>query len=119
MTDRDQPATRGARTGELREVRDTHLRDPEAVMRAARELDLRARQGIPSAAGPAGTALRSAPWTEQRNGQLDVEETIDALVAGAGTLAHDDYRLLHREPHVRHYVILVDHSGSMVGRKLE
>jgi MoxR-like ATPase/Mg-chelatase subunit ChlD len=119
MTDRDQPAARGARTGELREVRDTHLRDPEAVMRAARELDLRARQGIASPTGPAGVALRSAPWTEQRDGHLDVEATLDALVAGAGTLPQEDYRLLHREPHVRHYVILVDHSGSMVGRKLE
>jgi MoxR-like ATPase/Mg-chelatase subunit ChlD len=119
MTDRDQPAARGARTGELRDVRDTHLRDPEAVMRAARELDLRARQGIVSAAGPAGVALDSAPWAAHRNGELDVEQTVGALVAAAGTLQREDYRLLHREPHVRHYVILVDHSGSMVGRKLE
>jgi MoxR-like ATPase/Mg-chelatase subunit ChlD len=119
MTDRDQPAARGARTGELRDIRDTHLRDPEAVMRAARELDLRARQGIANAAGPAGVALHSAPWAEHRNGHLDLDATVDALVAGAGTLQRDDYRLLHREPHVRHYVILVDHSGSMVGRKLE
>jgi len=43
MVDRDQPAARGTRTGELTDVSDTHLRDPEAVMRAARELDLRAR----------------------------------------------------------------------------
>ena len=56
MVDRDQPAARGARTAELHGVRDTHLRDPEAVMRAARELDLRARQGVPSAAGPSGAA---------------------------------------------------------------
>jgi MoxR-like ATPase/Mg-chelatase subunit ChlD len=119
MTDRDQPTARGARTGELRDVRDTHLRDPEAVMRAARELDLRARQGIASAAGSGGVALDSAPWAEHRNGELDVEQTVGALVAGAGTLQREDYRLLHREPHVRHYVILVDHSGSMVGRKLE
>jgi MoxR-like ATPase/Mg-chelatase subunit ChlD len=118
MVDRDQPAARGARTGELRDVRDTHLRDPEAVMRASRELDLRARQGMPSAAGPAGLALHSTHWTGARNGHLDVEETIGAYVAGAGTLQREDYRLLEREPHVRHYVILVDHSGSMVGRKL-
>jgi MoxR-like ATPase/Mg-chelatase subunit ChlD len=118
MVDRDQPAARGGRTGELRDVRDTHLRDPEAVMRAARELDLRARQGMPGAAGPAGLALHSTHWTGARNGHLDVEETIGAYVAGAGTLQREDYRLLEREPHVRHYLILVDHSGSMVGRKL-
>jgi MoxR-like ATPase/Mg-chelatase subunit ChlD len=119
MVDRDQPAARGARAGELQDVRDTHLRDPEAVMRAARELDLRARQGIPSAAGPSGLALHSTHWSEARNGHLDVDATIGAFVAAAGTLQREDYRLLDREPHVRHYLILVDHSGSMVGRKLE
>jgi MoxR-like ATPase/Mg-chelatase subunit ChlD len=119
MVDRDQPAARGARTAELHDVRDTHLRDPEAVMRAARELDLRARQGVPSAAGPSGLQLHSAHWTEARNGHLDVDATIGAYVAGAGTLPQEDYRLLDREPQVRHYLILVDHSGSMVGRKLE
>jgi MoxR-like ATPase len=119
MVDRDQPSARGARTAELRDVRDTHLRDPDAVMRAARELDLRARQGVPSAAGPAGLALHSTPWTAARNGHLDVDATLGAYVASAGTLQREDYRLLEREPHVRHYVILVDHSGSMVGRKLE
>jgi MoxR-like ATPase/Mg-chelatase subunit ChlD len=119
MVDRDQPSARGARTGELREMSDTHLRDPEAVMRSARELDLRARAGVPSAAGPSGLALRSRHWRDAHNGHLDVDATIGAYVAGAGTLQHDDYRLLEREPHVRHYVILVDHSGSMVGRKLQ
>jgi Mg-chelatase subunit ChlD len=119
MVDRDQPAARGARTAELPGVRDTHLRDPEAVMRAARELDLRARQGVPSAAGPSGLQLHSTHWSEARRGHLDVDATIGAFVAAAGTLQREDYRLLDREPHVRHYLILVDHSGSMVGRKLE
>jgi Mg-chelatase subunit ChlD len=119
MVDRDQPAARGARTAELPGIRDTHLRDPEAVMRAARELDLRARQGVPSAAGPSGLQLHSTHWSEARRGHLDVDATIGAFVAAAGTLQREDYRLLDREPHVRHYLILVDHSGSMVGRKLE
>jgi MoxR-like ATPase/Mg-chelatase subunit ChlD len=119
MVDRDQPAARGARSAELHDVRETHLRDPASVMRAARELDLRARQGVPSAAGPSGTQLHSTHWTDARDGHLDIEQTIGAYVAGAGTLPREDYRLLDREPHVRHYLILVDHSGSMVGRKLE
>jgi len=119
MVDRDQPAARGARSGELEDVRDTHLRDPEAVMRAARELDLRARQGIPSLAGPSGLQLHSTHWTDGHSGQLDIDATVGAYVAGAATLQREDYKLLEREPHVRHYLILVDHSGSMVGRKLE
>ncbi len=119
MVDRDQPAARGARSGELEDVRDTHLRDPEAVMRAARELDLRARQGIPSLAGPSGLQLHSTHWTDGHSGHLDIDATVGAYVAGAATLQREDYKLLEREPHVRHYLILVDHSGSMVGRKLE
>ena len=119
MVDRDQPAARGARSGELEEIRDTHLRDPEAVMRAARELDLRARQGIPSLAGPSGLQLHSTHWTDGHSGHLDIDATVGAYVAGAATLQREDYKLLEREPHVRHYLILVDHSGSMVGRKLE
>src|SRR3954454_7392326 len=118
MVDRDQPAARGTRPADLRDGRETHLRDPEAVMRAARELDLRARQGVPSAAGPAGRQLHSTHRSEARDGNLDVEQTIGAYVAGAGTLQRDDYRLLAREPQVRHYLILVDHSGSIVVRKL-
>ena len=119
MVDRDQPTARGARSGELEHVRDTHLRDPEAVMRAARELDLRARQGIPSLAGPSGLQLHSTHWTDGHSGHLDIDATVGAYVAGAATLQREDYKLLEREPHVRHYLILVDHSGSMVGRKLE
>ncbi|MGH2967694.1 MAG: VWA domain-containing protein, partial [Solirubrobacteraceae bacterium] len=69
--------------------------------------------------GASGLALRSAPWTDGRAAQLDVSATIDAFVASAAALQREDYRLLEREPHVRHYVILVDHSGSMVGGKLE
>jgi MoxR-like ATPase/Mg-chelatase subunit ChlD len=119
MVDRDQPAARGARSGELEDVRDTPLRDPEAVMRAARELDLRARQGIASLAGPSGLQLHSTHWTDGHSGHLDIDATVGAYVAGAATLQREDYKLLEREPHVRHYLILVDHSGSMVGRKLE
>jgi MoxR-like ATPase/Mg-chelatase subunit ChlD len=119
MVDRDQPSARGARPVELDAARETHLRDPEAVLRAAHELNLRARTGTPHSAGPSGLTLRSTHWTDGRNGHLDVDATIGAFVAGAGTLQREDYRLLAREPHVRHYVILVDHSGSMVGRKLE
>jgi MoxR-like ATPase/Mg-chelatase subunit ChlD len=117
MVDRDQPSGRGTRPPA--DARDGHLGDPEAVLRAARELNLRPRTGTPHPGGASGLALHSAPWIDGREGQLDVGATIEAFVANAATLQREDYRLLVREPHVRHYVILVDHSGSMVGRKLE
>ena len=77
-------------------------------------------QGIPSARRrrPASSCTaRTGPTGA--DGQLDVDATVGAYVAGAATLQREDYKLLEREPHVRHYLILVDHSGSMVGRKLE
>lgn len=117
MVDRDQPSASRSKSGS--DVRDGHLRDPEAVLRAAQEFNLRARTGTYQPDGTSGLALRSTPWTEGRTGQLDVSATIEAFVASAAALQRDDYRLLEREPHVRHYVILVDHSGSMVGGKLE
>jgi MoxR-like ATPase/Mg-chelatase subunit ChlD len=119
MVDRDQPSARCARAADLGEPRATHLRDPEAVLRAAQELTLRARSGLARPGAPGGLTLGSAPWNGAANCHLDVDGTIGAFVAGAGTLQREDYRLLEREPQVRHYVILVDHSGSMVGRKLE
>jgi Mg-chelatase subunit ChlD len=117
MVDRDQPTARGARPPHA--PRDGHVRDPELVLAAARELHLRPRSGTYHPGGASGVALHSAPWIDGRDGQLDVGATIDEFVANAATLQREDYQLLVREPHVRHYVILVDHSGSMVGRKLE
>jgi MoxR-like ATPase len=117
MVDRDQPTARGTRPPH--EPRDGHVRDPELVLAAARELHLRPRTGTYHPGGASGLALHTAPWIEGRDGQLDVGATIDEFVANAATLQREGYQLLVREPHVRHYVILVDHSGSMVGRKLE
>jgi MoxR-like ATPase len=117
MVDRDQPTAHGARPPH--EPREGHVRDPELVLAAARELHLRPRTGTYHPGGASGLALHTAPWIEGRDGQLDVGATIDEFVAKAATLQREDYQLLVREPHVRHYVILVDHSGSMVGQKLE
>ena len=117
MVDRDQPSARGTRPPGP--IRDSHLRDPEAVLRAARELNLRPRTGTHQPGGSSGLALQSAPWIAGRDGALDLAGTIEQFVAHAATLQQEDYQLLVREPHARHYVILIDHSGSMVGRKLE
>ncbi len=113
MVGRDRPSNGGARIGDAPDPRDSHLRDPEAVLRHARELVLRLREGVPAHAGTPGTAVLSRPWTAEAPGPLALEATVDAFLAGS-----DDIFIEHRSRHRRDYVILVDHSGSMIGRKL-
>ncbi len=57
--------------------------------------------------------------TASPNGLLDLPTTVEALVAKAGNVTAGDIRVLTRERQARNYIIFVDHSGSMVGRKLE
>ena len=120
MVDRDRPSAAGVRPAESPGSRDTHLRDLDEVLRRARELVLRPRDGIRrTTGGQPGTALRSEPLTVSPNGLLDLPTTVDGLVAKAGNVSAGDIRVLTRERQARNYVIFVDHSGSMVGRKLE
>ena len=119
MVERDRPSPGASRPLDLTDHREFHMRDPDAVLREARELVLRIRSGVHAPVGHAGTVLESEPWRPHTSGLLDVAATIDAFVATAGDLERDDFRLLTRGRHVRNYVILVDHSGSMVGPKLE
>jgi MoxR-like ATPase len=118
MVGRDRPSNGGARVGDAPEPRDEHLRDPELVLRHARELVLRVREGEPAHHGAPGTALLSRPWTEDAPGPLALDATVEAYLANHGALEHDDLHVEARAHHRRDYVILVDHSGSMVGRKL-
>ncbi len=119
MVDRDRPSAGGTRPTELTDAREIHLRDPEQVLRQARGLVLRLREGMPGATGGSGSTLASEPWTESVDGQLDLGATVEAFVASSGNPKSEEFRILSRERQVRNYVILVDHSGSMVGRKLE
>jgi MoxR-like ATPase/Mg-chelatase subunit ChlD len=120
MVDRDRTSAAGGRPAEAPGARDTHLRDLDEVLRRARELVLRPRDGIRhTTGGQPGTALRSEPVTTSPNGLLDLSTTVEALVAKAGDVTASDIRVLTRERQARNYVIFVDHSGSMVGRKLE
>ncbi len=120
MVDRDRPSAAGRRQSESPGARDTHLRDLDEVLRRARELVLRRRDGIRrTTGGQAGTSLWSEPVTAAPNGLLDLPTTVEALVAKAGNVTAGDIRVLTRERQARNYIIFVDHSGSMVGRKLE
>ncbi len=118
MVGRDRPSNGGARIGDAPDPRDSHLRDPELVLKHARELVLRLREGVPAHAGAPGTAVLARPWTEEAPGPLALEATVDAYLANSGRLERDDMFIENRSRHRRDYVILVDHSGSMVGRKL-
>ena len=84
MVGRDRPSNGGARIGEAPDPRDSHLRDPELVLKHARELVLRLREGMPAHAGAPGTAVLARPWTAEAPGPLALEATIDAYLANSG-----------------------------------
>ncbi|MGH9244897.1 MAG: AAA family ATPase [Acidimicrobiales bacterium] len=120
MVERDRPSAGGTRPTELSDSQDTHLHSLQEVLDHARELVLRPRRCPEGrSAGAAGADLGSEPWSESTPGPLDVAATVDAYLARSGHVDRSDFRLLTRERHTRRYVILVDHSGSMVGQKLE
>jgi MoxR-like ATPase/Mg-chelatase subunit ChlD len=120
MVDRDRPSAGGTRPAKVEDALDNHLRDLDEVLRRAREQVLRVRDGAAERliATP-GSTLCSTPLTHPAAGSLDVDAAVDAFVTGGGTVHHDELRVLTRQREARNYVILVDHSGSMVGHKLE
>jgi MoxR-like ATPase len=119
MVERDRPSAAGARPHEPTDARESPMRDLDAVLREAHDLVLRLRDGVPGTVGAPGSTLHSEPWRDHARGPLDVERTVDAIAAGGGRLERGNVAVLTRGRQRRHYVILVDHSGSMVGRKLE
>jgi MoxR-like ATPase/Mg-chelatase subunit ChlD len=119
MVERDRPSPGGGRPTEMTHARTSHLRDLDAVLRDARDLVVRLREGVPAARGAPGSVLRSEPWSDSTDGSLDAERTVEAFTASAGHLEREEFRILTRGRQMRNYVILVDHSGSMVGAKLE
>lgn len=119
MTGRDRPVTGGDSLKSLERGAADPLADFEEVIRRALGLVLRIRGSpLPEAASDGGSALHSRRWREGRQGELDVLRTLERYAERAGSLRGHDIRLFTRTPEVRNYLILVDHSGSMVGRKL-
>lgn len=118
MVERDRPSPGGSRPGEPSGQLQQHLHDLDEVLRRARQHVLRPGGGRPDATAPPGGPLVSHPWDAARPGPLDVAATVDALVTSGGEPRREDVRVLTRQQQARNYVILVDHSGSMVGRKL-
>lgn len=67
---------------------------------------------------PGSGALRAAPWPVAGGGELDLDATLDGLARTPFGPAADDLRLRARAQTRHRFLILIDHSGSMVGRKL-
>jgi MoxR-like ATPase/Mg-chelatase subunit ChlD len=119
MMSRDFPVTARSMVREMGQVAQDPLADFGQVVRKAAELVLRVRGILASgtANGHAGT-LRSEPWRTGEPGELDPVATVANVAARGGLIADSDIRVLQRAPEHADYLILIDHSGSMVGRKL-
>lgn len=119
MTSRERPVTAGSGARELDELADDPLADFGQVVRTAAELVLRVRGAIGDDADRvAGRTLRSSPWRAGEPGELDLVRTVANYAASGGLVRDQDVRVLRRAPEHVDYLVLVDHSGSMAGRKL-
>ncbi|MGE5291980.1 MAG: AAA family ATPase [Micromonosporaceae bacterium] len=119
MTPRDLPITTGPVMTEMDHVAEDPLADFGHVVRKATELVLRARGVIDAAAASeAGRTLHSTFWRAGEPGELDLVTTVVNYAARGGLVRDQDLHVHRRAPERVDYLVLVDHSGSMVGRKL-
>jgi Mg-chelatase subunit ChlD len=119
MMSRDLPVAAGSAVREMDQVAQDPLADFGQAVRKAAELVLRVRGNLDSgAAGDQGRTLRSQPWRAGEPGELDLAATVANIAASGGVVADHDVHVLRRAPERVDYLILIDRSGSMVGRKL-
>ncbi len=119
MMSRDLPVTAGPAVREMSQVADDPLADFGQVVRKAAELVLRVRGTLDSeGASTEGRSLQSRPWRAGEPAELDLMATMTNYAARGGAVRDQDVRVLRRAPERVDYLILIDHSGSMVGRKL-
>lgn len=116
---RDRPAPPTGELPDLDAVAADPLADFDQVVARAAELVLRVRgHSALLAQGAEGATLRSRPWRAGEPAELDLVDTLTRYAARGGILRDSDVRVLTRAPEPVDYLVLVDHSGSMVGRKL-
>ena len=119
MMSRDSPVTTRSMVREMDQVAQDPLADFGQAVRKAAELVLRVRGTLDSgAAGGQGRTLRSKPWRAGDPGELDLAATVANVAARGGLVVDHDVRVLRRAPERVDYLILIDRSGSMAGRKL-
>ena len=119
MTGRDRVPAGGELSGPPERVASEPLADFQDVIGRARDLVLRVR-GAPLLSTPwgGGSALHSRPWQPGADGDLDLVRTLEQYVARGPDFRAEDVRLHSRIAETCNYLVLIDHSGSMVGRKL-
>jgi MoxR-like ATPase len=119
MTGRDRAPAGGEAFGPPADVASEPLADFQDVICRARDLVLRVR-GAPLPAAPwgGGSALDSREWQPGADGDLDVVRTLEQYVARGADFQARHVHLLRRVAETCNYLVLIDHSGSMVGRKL-
>jgi MoxR-like ATPase/Mg-chelatase subunit ChlD len=120
MVERDSglPPTAG-KIGDLGEERAEALAQVAEVRRRAAQLVLRKAGEVWDGRGQrANRSLVSEPWWQALGGELDLDGSLEGYLRTGGRVQPGDLRLFARAREASHYLILVDHSGSMVGRKL-
>lgn len=116
---RDRPAPPSGELPDLDAVAADPLADFDHVVARAAELVLRVRgRSALLTRGAEGATLASRPWHAGEPAELDLVSTLTRYAARGGILRDSDIRVLTRVPEPVDYLVLVDHSGSMVGRKL-
>ena len=119
MTGRDRAPAGGELSGPPTRVASEPLADFHDVIGRARDLVLRVRGApLPTAPWGGGSALDSRQWQPGSAGELDVVRTLEQYVARGSDFQAKDVHLLTRVAETCNYLVLIDHSGSMVGRKL-
>ncbi|MEB3103597.1 AAA family ATPase [Ferviditalea candida] len=76
------------------------------------------RSGQSSLYGKEGVRLSSKSWQQAAGGEIDIEGTLGRLMGAPRSIQPDDIRIRYRAPMKKNFIVFIDHSGSMVGRKL-
>ncbi len=76
------------------------------------------RNGEISQYGKGRIRLSSQAWQMAAGAEIDIEGTLNRMMNSPHSMRSEDIMIRYRTPQKKHFVILIDHSGSMVGNKL-
>lgn len=76
------------------------------------------RSGQSNLHGKGGIRLSSKSWRQAAGGEIDIEGTLGRMMGAPYSMQSDDIQIRYRSPMKKNFIVLIDHSGSMVGKKL-